>query len=275
MQTTLITGCSSGIGLLTALRFATGGDRVIATMRDPSRQPEALRRAAADGLPIAVARLDVTDRDAVAAAVAAAGDVDVLVNNAGIELRAPVEDADEDDVRRQIDTNVYGALRMMQAVLPQMRARRRGTIVNVSSVAGLVARPFGGFYAASKHALEAITEALHFEVHPFGIRVALVEPGQYATRLLDNAYPGARFTPASPYWDASHRFDERLRRLVPDGKPADPAEVAEAIWQAAHAAEPKLRWIVGQDAQMVTSAYASMPFEQFEQTMRAALDWWE
>jgi len=275
MQTILVTGCSSGIGLLTALRFATGGDRVVATMRNPARQPDALRRAVADGLPITVAALDVGDRASVEAAVAAAGEIDVLVNNAGIELRAPVEDADEDDVRRQLDTNVYGPLRTMQAVLPQMRARRRGTIVNVSSVAGLVARPFGGFYAASKHALEALTEALHFEVHPFGIRVALIEPGQYATRLLDNAYPGARFTPASPYWEASHRFDGRLRRLVPDGEPADPAEVAETIWQAAHAAEPKLRWIVGQDARSITAAYASMPFEQFEQTMRAALDWWD
>ena len=275
MPTVLITGCSSGFGLLTALRFARDGDRVVATMRDPARQPDDLRRAVADGLPITVLPLDVRDRASVDAAVQAAGEVDVLVNNAGIELRAPIEDASEDDVRQQFDTNVFGPLRTMQAVLPQMRARRRGTIVNVSSVAGLVARPYGGFYAASKHALEAMTEALHFEVKPFGIGVVLVEPGQYATRLLDNAWPGSRFTPASPYWDASHRFDAHLRRLVPDGKPADPQEVADVIWQAVHTDTPRLRWLAGQDAHTVTAAYDAMSFEDYEQAMRTALDWQE
>jgi NAD(P)-dependent dehydrogenase (short-subunit alcohol dehydrogenase family) len=275
MDTVLVTGCSSGFGVLTALRFARAGHRVVATMRDPSRQPDDLRRAAADGLPLTVLPLDVCDRRSVDAAVRAAGDVDVLVNNAGIELRAPIEDAGEDDVRRQLDTNVFGPLRTMQAVLPAMRARRRGTIVNVSSVAGLVARPFGGFYAASKHALEAITEALYFEVKPFGIRVALVEPGQYATRLLDNAWPGARFTPASAYWETSNRFDERIRRLVPDGKPGDPQEVADVIFEAATTTTPRLRWLAGQDAQMVVTAHRSMPFERYEQAMRATLDWWD
>src|SRR5262249_9484426 len=154
-------------------------------------------------LPIAIARLDVCDQASIDAAVRAAGEIDVLVNNAGIECRSSIEDADDAEVMRQFDTNVFGTLRVTRAVLPQMRARRRGTIVNLSSIAGLVARPFGGLYSASKHALEAISEALHFEAAPHGVRIVVIEPGQYGTRLLDNAFTARRFGPSSAYWGMS------------------------------------------------------------------------
>jgi len=276
MATILVTGCSSGFGLLTALRFARAGDRVLATMRTPAKAPDELRRAIdRERLPITLARLDVCERTSVEAAVREAGEIDVLVNNAGIELRSSIEDADDEDVLRQFDTNVFGALRLMRAMLPAMRARRGGTIVNVSSIAGLVARPFGGLYSASKHALEAISEALHFEAGPFGVRVILVEPGQYGTRLLDNAFPGKRFTSASPYWTYSERLDERLVRLRPGGRPGDPQEVADVIYAAVHDRAPKLRYLVGQDAHMIATAYRQMDFEQYEQTMRRSLDWFD
>jgi NAD(P)-dependent dehydrogenase (short-subunit alcohol dehydrogenase family) len=279
MATALITGCSSGFGLLAALEFARRGHRVVATMRDPARGAELETAVRRETLPVVILPLDVCDAVQVTGMVARAeeehGPLDVLVNNAGIELRSSIEDADEADIRRQFDTNVFGTVRMIQAVLPRMRARRAGTIVNVSSIAGLVSRPFGGFYAASKHALEAITEALHYEVAPFGIRVALVEPGQYGTRLLDNAYPGRRFTPASPYWERSARFDERIRRLAPGGVPADPSEVARLICDVALAERPKLRSLAGGDAQMIATAYRQMDFEAFEESMRRALDWWD
>src|SRR4029077_16252544 len=162
---------------------------------------------------VTILPFDVCDPSQVTATVARAeaehGPLDVLVNNAGIELRSSIEAADEADIRRQFDTNVFGTVRVIQAVLPRMRERQAGTIVNLSSIAGIVSRPFGGFYAASKHAVEAITEALHYEVSPFGIRVLLIEPGQYGTRLLDNAFPGRRFTPASPYWEGSARSPGR------------------------------------------------------------------
>jgi NAD(P)-dependent dehydrogenase (short-subunit alcohol dehydrogenase family) len=279
MATVLITGCSSGFGLLAALHFARRGHRVVATMRAPARDVALSRAARDEQLPVTVLPLDVCDAARVTATVARAaaehGPLDVLVNNAGIELRSSIEDADEADVRRQFETNVFGAVRMIQAVLPAMRERRAGTIVNVSSIAGLVSRPYGGYYAASKHALEAITEALHYEVEPFGIRVVLVEPGQYATRLLDNAWNGARFTPASPYWERSARFDERLKRLVPDGEPADPDEVARLICDGALAERPVLRHLAGSDAHMIATAYRQLDFEAFEQAMRQALDWWD
>jgi NAD(P)-dependent dehydrogenase (short-subunit alcohol dehydrogenase family) len=279
MATVLITGCSSGFGLLTALAFARRDHRVVATMRDPARDEELARTVRAERLPVTVLPLDVRDPAQVTATVARAeadhGPLDVLVNNAGIELRSSIEDADEADVRRQFDTNVFGTVRMIQAVLPRMRERRAGTIVNLSSIAGLVSRPFGGFYAASKHAVEAITEALHYEVSPFGIRVLLIEPGQYGTRLLDNAYLGKRFTPASPYWERSTRFDEHIRRLAPGGVPADPAEVAQLICDVALAERPPLRTLAGGDAHMIAGAYRQVDFEAFEQSMRQALDWWD
>jgi NAD(P)-dependent dehydrogenase (short-subunit alcohol dehydrogenase family) len=111
-------------------------------------------------------------------------------------------------------------------------------------------------------------------VSPFGIRVLLIEPGQYGTRRLDNAFPGRRFTPASPYWERSTRFDERVRRLVPGGVPADPAEVAQLICDAALADRPPLRTLAGVDAQMISGTYRQLEFEAFEQSMRQALDWW-
>jgi len=276
MAHVLITGCSSGFGLLTALRFARAGNRVFATMRTPAGATELRRTAEAERLPLTVHRLDVCEPasiDAALAEVAAAGGaLDVLVNNAGIECRSSIEDADDDDVRRQFETNVFGTLRVMRAVLPGMRQRRRGTIVNVSSIAGLVARPYGGLYSASKHALEAISEALHFEVQPFGIRVVLVEPGQYGTRLLDNAYPGRGFTPASPYWAHSERFEGALARLRAGGA-GDAQEVADIIHDAVHATAPRLRYLAGQDAHMIAAAYKQMDFEGYEQAMRASLGW--
>lgn len=274
MATVLITGCSSGFGLLAALEFARRGHRVVATMRDPARG-DALARAAE----VTILPLDVCDGAQVTAAVSRAtadhGPLDVLVNNAGIELRSSIEDASEADIRRQFETNVFGAVRMIQAVLPGMRARRAGTIVNVSSIAGLVSRPYGGYYAASKHALEAISEALHYELTPFGVRVVLVEPGQYGTRLLDNAYPGERFTPASPYWERSARFDTRIKTLVPGGAGGDPNEVARLICDAALAAAPPLRHLAGGDARTIATAYRQMEFEAFERAMRQTLDWWD
>ena len=276
MAHVLITGCSSGFGLLTALRCARAGDRVFATMRTPAAAPDLRRTAEAERLALSVHRLDVCDPASIAAALAevtaAGGTLDVLVNNAGIECRSSIEDAADEDVRRQFETNVFGTLNVIRAVLPGMRARRRGTIVNVSSVAGLVARPYGGLYSATKHALEAISEALHFEVQPFGLRVVVIEPGYYGTRLLDNAYSGRQFTPASPYWAHSQRFEDALARLRAGGA-ADAQEVADLIHDAVHANAPRLRYLAGEDAHLIATAHKQMDFERYEGAMRARLDW--
>jgi NAD(P)-dependent dehydrogenase (short-subunit alcohol dehydrogenase family) len=155
-----------------------------------------------------------------------------------------------------------------------MRARKRGTIVVLSSIAGIVARPFGGLYSATKHALEAVTEALHFEAAPLGVRVVLVEPGAYGTRLLENAFAGERFGPASAYWPGHLRFEAALERLRDaTGGMQDPQEVADLIFAAVRDERPKLRYLAGRDAQMVATAYRTMEFEQYEQAMRQSMQW--
>ena len=275
MANVFITGCSSGFGLLTALRFARAGDHVVATMRTPTNAPAALTEPIAnEKLPITLGRLDVCDPASIAEAVRAAGPIDVLVNNAGIELRSSIEDASDADVEKQFDTNVFGTLRVLRAVLPQMRARKRGIVVNLSSIAGIVARPFGGLYSATKHALEAITESLHFEAGPLGIRVVLIEPGAYDTRLLDNAFPGEGFGPSSPYWPIHERFEEALATLrSATGGMQDAQEVADAVYAAVNDPAPKLRYLVGRDAQMIAAAYKQLDFEQYEQAMRQSMHW--
>ena len=278
MASVLITGCSSGFGKLTALVFARHGHTVFATMRDTAKAGPMAAMADEEGLDVRVLALDVTDTASVDAAVAeaedaAGGGLDVVVNNAGVELRGPIEACSDEELFAQFDTNVFGVVRVVRAVLPAMRARRSGVIVNVSSIAGLVARPFGGAYSASKHALEALSEALHHEVRAFGIRVAVVEPGQFETELLANATIAAAFGPDSPYRDASDRFDVAVRGLVPDGKPAPAEVVADTIVAVAFDPDAGLRHVVGADAELVLSVRQSGDFEHFDRTLRAALDW--
>jgi NAD(P)-dependent dehydrogenase (short-subunit alcohol dehydrogenase family) len=181
----LITGCSSGIGHATALRLARSGWTVYAT----ARRPETLSELAAAGAHTLA--LDVTDEASMRAAVDAVcdaeGAVDVLVNNAGYSQSGPVETVPMDAVRRQFETNVFGVVALTQMVLPAMRAQRYGKIVNVGSMGGRLTFPGGGFYHATKHALEALSDALRFEVQGFGIDVVLVEPGLIVTDFGDVA----------------------------------------------------------------------------------------
>jgi NAD(P)-dependent dehydrogenase (short-subunit alcohol dehydrogenase family) len=278
MASVLVTGCSSGFGKLTALLFARHGHTVFATMRDPAKAGPMAEVAAEEGIDVRVLALDVTDTASVEAAVAEAqaavgGALDVVVNNAGVELRGPLEECGDDELLAQFDTNVFGVLRVVRAAVPAMRERGSGVIVNVSSIAGLVARPYGGAYSASKHALEAISEALHHELRPFGVRVAVVEPGQFETALLANATTAAAFDESSPYWESSQRFDTAVRKLVPDGRPAPAEVVAETIVAVALDPHAGLRHLVGADAELVMSVRSSGDFEHFDATLRGALDW--
>jgi NAD(P)-dependent dehydrogenase (short-subunit alcohol dehydrogenase family) len=274
----LITGCSSGFGKLTALLFARHGHTVFATMRDTARAGPMAAMAQEEGLDVRVLALDVTDdasvRSAVAEAEAAAGGaLDVVVNNAGVELRGAVESVSDPEVLAQFDTNVFGVIRVVRAVLPAMRERGRGVIVNVSSIAGLVARPYGGIYSATKFAMEAISEALHHELRSFGIRVAVVEPGQFETALLANAVIADAFGPDSPYRESSDRFDVAIQGLSPDGKRAPADVVAETIVAVAFDDDAGLRHLVGSDAELVMSVRNSGDFEHFDRTIRDALNW--
>lgn len=262
MARALITGCSTGIGRAAAIELTKRGFEVIAT----ARKPEVL-----DDLDVAMKlKLDVDSDASVAEVVAAAGEIDVLVNNAGIGIHGPVEKVTVDQFRPILETNVLGALRMIQAVLPQMRERGSGVIVNISSIAGRVTSPMGGFYSASKYALEALSEALHYEVGHFGIRIALVEPGGFDTSFGDNRRIYACDEP--PYDELDTEWAQAQEKLqgAPGTRPG-PEVVAQTIADAAEGTEKKLRWPVGDDAFMVLEVRKSMNDEDFEATMRETL----
>jgi NAD(P)-dependent dehydrogenase (short-subunit alcohol dehydrogenase family) len=274
MARVLITGSNSGFGRLAALGFARQGHEVIATMRNLAKGEDLRAIAEAERLPIEIRRLDVCDPGSVVEGVGDPAEIDVVVNNAGFEVTGALELVDDDLWLRQLDTNVLGAMRVVRAVLPTWRRRGSGTIVNVSSIAGVVGVPFGGAYSASKHALEGLSEALHFETAAFGIRVRLVEPGRFDTGFQDNIV-------TVDGWEASDDFDRATRFraaqgvLSGDGPAPDPQDVADAIVRAALDPTAPLRSFVGSDAELIHSAKSSMSFEEFEAVMRETLDWHE
>lgn len=240
MKTVLITGCSSGYGLETARHFHAMGWNVIATMRSP----RAGFLPASDR--VRLLALDVTRADSIAAAVAAAGPVDVLVNNAGIGVVGAFEATPMDHVRRVFETNTFGVMAMVQAVIPQMRARRSGVIVNVTSSVTLAPMPLAAAYTASKQAIEGFTGSLAHEMAAFGIRAKLVEPG-YAptTRFAANTdIPVADLIPPA-YADFAAPIFAAFASPPLTTREAD---VAEAVWQAATDGTPQLRYPAGADA---------------------------
>ena len=244
MPVALVTGCSSGIGLATALHFAREKYDVRAGVRTPATATELREAIERERLPVRIVALDVDDAASVQRAAAEAGEVDVLVNNAGIGGGGPIEEVPLDFAKGMFETNYFGVLRMVQAVLPGMRQRRRGAIVNISSIGGRVAIAGHGHYCAVKHALEATSEALAQEVQGFGIRVAIVEPGVVVTPIFQKA---KRFSdPAGPYAEHVRRlllFYQLQMKVA-----SQPADAARIIYEAATTQTPRLRWLVGEDA---------------------------
>jgi NAD(P)-dependent dehydrogenase (short-subunit alcohol dehydrogenase family) len=255
----LITGCSTGIGRATAVELTKRGHDVVAT----ARRPEVL-----DDLDV-VQRLalDVMSDASVAAAVEQAGDIDILVNNAGISVGGPVERVAVGDAQRMFETNVWGAVRMVQALAPGMRARSHGWIVNVTSTMGRVVAPLGGYYAASKWALEALSEAMDNELRHFGIRTIVIEPGYIDTPILESE----RVAVDPPYDELERLWEAAVTQLQGDGGPPGPEIVAVAIADILEQDEPKLRHPVGADAEMIISLRDSMSYEEFVTTVRGTL----
>ena len=277
MSVVVITGCSSGFGMLAALEFARRGDSVYATMRNTAKADRLHTRAQAVGVAVEVLQLDVNDIGSVGAAIEEVirreGRIDVLVNNAGIGIEGAVEDFDDDEVLAVFETNLFGVIRVTRAVLPHMRSQGSGTIVTVGSLAGKATAPFSGIYSASKHAVEALSDALHYELEPFGIRVVLIEPGGFETAMEANGRLARRFTEGSVYRDAERRFAAALDKLPGGWMRADAQIVADAIADAAKAEQPQRRYLVGQDAELIAGLHKKMSDEEFEQTARTLLDW--
>ena len=242
----LITGCSSGIGREIALAALAKGHKVAVTARKPSAVEEI---AASYPDQVIAPALDVTDRDRVAQVVreteSAFGRIDVLVNNAGYGYMAAVEEGEDDEVRRMFDTNYFGAVDMIKAVLPGMRSRRSGHIINISSMTGLVANPPNIYYSSSKFALEALTEGLSKELAPFGIRVTAIEPGAVRTDWSSRSMKETR-RPIEAYEETVGARKALIKAAGP-AFPGDPRRIAAAVVMVSELEDPPLHLLLGHD----------------------------
>jgi len=246
MATAVITGTSTGIGLATAVTLARAGHDVFATMRQPARAPELQTIASKEGLPMTILPMDVDSDESVKSAIGkvleARKGIDVLVNNAGIGLHGAIEELPLSDFKQSMETNFFGALRCIQAVLPTMRAQRRGCIVNVTSVAGRLASTPQAPYTSSKFALEALSEVLAQEVKPFGVRVAIVEPGVIETPIFGKA----REIPKDTRYSGERRILALFHASLEH--PVSAYVVGEKIREIAESDGWQLRHPVGPDA---------------------------
>ena len=266
----LVTGSSSGIGLLTAVELALNGYRVVATMRNlesRGRLEEAAQKARVrDRLDLR--RLDITEFDSLPGAVDAIvrdhGRVDVLVNNAGFSVAGFAEDMALAELRHQLETNFFGNVAMTKAVLPVMRAQKSGHIITVTSVAGRLGQPLLSAYCASKYALEGWNESVRIETHSLGIRVVLVEPGSYDTDIWTRNVKVASgaLDPASPNKERSQRFVEFVKNSAKHRR--DAREVARLIVRIARDPNPKLRYLIGTDAKVQVWLKRIVPWRKYE-----------
>jgi NAD(P)-dependent dehydrogenase (short-subunit alcohol dehydrogenase family) len=271
MGSVLVTGCSSGVGRATALAFGRRGDRTFAGVRRPDAVAELRAAVQAEGLPIEVVALDVCDQASVDAAMSQVHDqvgaLDVLVNNAGISPFAAVEDQPVAEAQLTLETNLLGPLRTIQAVVPAMRARGSGVIVNVSSVSGFIAIPFLGIYSASKFGLEAMSEALAHEVQGAGIRVAVIRLGVFDTAIGDKSPP----PPPSPALGTRAEAAAQMRLDMANAGPPT-SLAADAIVAAATDPATPRHILVGSDAAMMADLYESQSRAELFDTLHTFYD---
>lgn len=261
-RSALITGASSGIGKAAALYLAERGFSVFATSRSAARLHDVCSQAAERHLDIIPVELDINSDDAVARAVpeliAQHGAIDALVNNAGFGLWGPVEALSVPELKAQFETNFFAAVRMTHAVLPAMIERRSGVIINISSVLGRMGTPFNGAYVSSKFALEGISESLKTELAPFGVHVALIEPGLFRTNFPANAVRArATADDRSPYAPYIARYRESHDLFQRFG--GDPERVAKLIYKLSVSPAPPFRNPIGLDARAGTLGARLLP----------------
>ncbi len=269
LKTVLITGGTDGLGKATALLLAKQGYRVIATGRNAERRAQLEALARERKLPLTTLTMDVREDASVERGLdearaqlprlpsGQAGGIDVLVNNAGIGTYAVMEEITLEDLRQQFETNFFGAVRLIQRVLPEMRARKRGCIVNISSIAGKYAFPLFGPYSASKFALEAMSDALRMEVRPFGINVVLIEPGYIPTGFQATAQEMSseyvKNVERSAYAQLYKNYGRNYRKSTETVKDK-PEDCAEVILRAMRAERPRARYMVTRRAQVLSFA---------------------
>jgi NAD(P)-dependent dehydrogenase (short-subunit alcohol dehydrogenase family) len=266
----VVTGSSSGIGLETALLLARSGFQTYATMRDLKKSKDVTEIANAENLPLTVIQLDVDDdrsvKDAISQIVTENKRIDVLVNNAGYGLFSPIEDVTLRKVKEQFETNFFGVVRVTREVLPTMRKQRKGTIVNVSSVAGRVGIPVLSAYTATKFALEGFSESMRYELKEWGINIVIIEPGAIKTKIFENLKTGdVRSSSESPYVDLIERASKGFGRMMDNI--SSPKLVAEAILNAITSKGPEIRYVVGDDAEYIMKIRKNSTDKEFESWM--------
>ena len=266
----VVTGSSSGIGLITTVELAVRGNRVVASMRDLGRSSRLENAAQKAGVRdrLDLRRIDITETDSLPDAVNAIardhGRIDVLVNNAGFSSGGFAEDVSLAELRHQMETNFFSNVAMTKAVLPIMRKQRSGHIIQIASIAGRMAAPLVSSYSASKFALEGWSEALRIEVHSLGIRVVLVEPGDYDTDIWERNCVIAKqaLADSSPNKERAQRFVEYVKSRA--SKRGNPREVAQLIVRIAADSNPKLRYLIGPDVKTQLMFRALLPWRRWE-----------
>jgi NAD(P)-dependent dehydrogenase (short-subunit alcohol dehydrogenase family) len=263
-KTAIVTGSSTGIGFETSLLLARNGFYTYATMRNLDKSKEIMDAARKEGLPLQVLQLDVTDdgsvKDGIERIVNKRKRIDVLVNNAGYGLNGALEDLSMDEIKAVFETNLFGAIRVMKAVLPNMRKQRGGTIVNISSSGGRFGIPLNSAYHGTKFALEGISESVRLETEPFGIKVILIERGAIKSNFPRNLKVAQKAAePSSPYAATIGG----LRNDVFDHA-TPPIEVAKVVLKAVTSDNPSLRYLVGDDAKQIIDARNRMSEQEFQ-----------
>ena len=270
MNTILITGTSSGIGKTTAELFQSKGWNVAATMRNPEKDPGLDEHAST-----LVTRLDVTDFDSIVDAVDKTlerfGKIDVLLNNAGYGAYGPLEAFSMEQVESQFSTNVTGLLAVTKAVLPHMRAAKSGLIVNISSIGGLMTFPLGSLYHGSKFAVEGLSESLHFELEPLGIRVKIVEPGMINTDFGGRSFVFETGTGLPEYLPAIEGMQKAMQHYA--ANLSSPGVVADVIWQAVNDSTNTLRYRAGDDAHSLLNARKEQDDVTFISSVKTSMGW--
>ncbi len=272
----LVTGCSSGFGLLTASRLASRGHTVVATMRDLEEKNALLDEVNRRQAKVDIFPMDVADRESIGRAVSLIasryGHIDVLINNAGYGMGGFFEDLSDEDIRRQMETNFFGVQNVTREVVPPMRRRRRGKIINISSVAGFSTSPALGAYNASKWAMEAFSESLRYEMSFFGIDVLLVEPGTYKTKIFyENSRHARNFdNPQSPYYALSQHLKKKVMDYVEHCR-KDPEDVAALIERLIKAKNPPFRNIPDVEGQILYILRRCLPFRAYSWMIQTML----
>ncbi|MGA8105885.1 MAG: SDR family oxidoreductase [Nitrososphaeraceae archaeon] len=268
----IVTGSSSGIGLETSVSLAQNGFLTYATMRNLDKSSIIKTAADNESLPIKVVQLNVADNrmvnNAIQAIVSEAGRIDILVNNAGYGLVGAFEDLSiDDEIKNQYETNVFGLMRVTQAVLPIMRRQKSGIIVNVSSGAGLFGYPGGSAYVSTKFAVEGLSESMAYELEPFGIKVVLIEPGFIKTNFA-NAMVLAKKAqdPSSPYSEMMQRIQANSNEMAKNASSVD--VVSKAILEAVKSKSPNLRYLVGKDVEAWAANKKTMGDTEFHNMMQ-------